>query len=90
MIKFDDFIKGGTPLGNAIGIGAVHQRAKLTRVLGKTALKSFHPGLLNNRLFCRRILGCYSWILLPKSDGVILSGNDQFDCTIAEDFPSYR
>ena len=27
----------------------VNQRAKLTRVLGGTALKSFHSGLLNNR-----------------------------------------
>ncbi|MDO8343948.1 MAG: hypothetical protein Q7T48_12155, partial [Cellvibrio sp.] len=27
----------------------VNQRAKLARVLGETALKSFHSGLLNNR-----------------------------------------
>ncbi len=29
----------------------VNQRAKLTRVLGKTALKSFHPRLCNIRYF---------------------------------------
>jgi len=28
-----------------------NQRAKLSRVLGKKALKSFHPSLFNNRLF---------------------------------------
>ena len=52
---------GGTPSENVIKslfkcekneeIIGVNQRAKLTRVLGKTALKSFHPRLYKIRYF---------------------------------------
>jgi hypothetical protein len=32
-------------------ITSAKQRAKLSRILGKKALKSFHPRLFNDRLF---------------------------------------
>jgi hypothetical protein len=35
----------------AFGIKRAKQRAKLSRILGKKALKSFHPRLFNDRLF---------------------------------------
>jgi SRSO17 transposase len=51
---------------------AVKQRGKMARESGKTALKTVHPDMCHDPVFCRRNLGCYLWILLPKSEDVIL------------------
>jgi hypothetical protein len=51
---------------------AVKQRGKMARESGKTASKTVHPDMCHDPVFCRRNLGCYLWILLPKSEGVIL------------------
>ena len=40
--------------------------------IGETASKTVHPGMCHDLAFCRRNLECYLWILLPKSEGVIL------------------
>jgi Ca2+-binding RTX toxin-like protein len=45
----DDTLNGGN--GNDTLYGDAKRRAKLSRVLGKRALKSFHPRLFNDRLF---------------------------------------
>lgn len=50
----------------------VKQRGKMARESGKTALKTVHPDMCHDPVFCRRNLGCYLWILLPKSEDVIL------------------
>ena len=50
----------------------VKQRGKMSRGSGKTASKTVHPDMCHDPVFCRRNLGCYLWILLPKSEGVIL------------------
>lgn len=50
----------------------VKQRGKMARESGKTASKTVHPDMCHDPVFCRRNLGCYLWILLPKSEGVIL------------------
>jgi hypothetical protein len=34
--------------------------------------QTVHPDMCHDPVFCRRNLGCYLWILLPKSEGVIL------------------
>ncbi|MGZ8225447.1 MAG: alpha/beta hydrolase-fold protein, partial [Methylococcaceae bacterium] len=47
----------------------VKQRGKMTRESGKAASKTVHPGVCHDPVFCRRNLGCYLWILLPKLDG---------------------
>lgn len=51
---------------------SVKQRGKMARESGKTALKTVHPDMCHDPVFCRRNLGCYLWILLPKSEDVIL------------------
>src|SRR5450759_4197733 len=50
----------------------VKQRGKMARESGKTASKTVHPDMCHDPVFCRRNLGCYLWILLLKSEGVIL------------------
>ena len=45
---------------------------KNSQGIGKTASKTVHPDMCHDPVFCRRNLGCYLWILLPKSEGVIL------------------
>jgi len=37
----------------------VNQHAKITRELGKSTLKSFHPDVCNHPVFCRSYPGCY-------------------------------
>ena len=53
-------------------MGGVKQRGKMARESGKTASKTVHPDMCHDPVFCRRNLGCYLWILLPKSEDVIL------------------
>ena len=63
----------GTDVCQAIKTGNyVKQRGKMARESGKTALKTVHPDMCHDPVFCRRNLGCYLWILLPKSEDVIL------------------
>ena len=55
-----------------LGFVAVKQRGKMSRESGKTASKTVHPDMCHDPVFCRRNLGCYLWILLPKLEGAIL------------------
>src|SRR5450631_3148109 len=50
----------------------VKQRGKMSRGSGKTATKTVHLDMCHDPVFCRSNLGCYLWILLPKSEGVTL------------------
>ena len=38
---------------------------------GEKSVEKFPPQVVQCPVFCRRILECYKWTLLPKSDGVI-------------------
>ena len=72
------FVEDNCFLSNTIALcylekhTCVKQRGKMARESGKTASKTVHPDMCHDPVFCRRNLGCYLWILLPKSEGVIL------------------
>jgi hypothetical protein len=57
---------------NGSGLEIVKQSGKMSRGSGKTASKTVHPDMCHDPVFYRSNLGCYLWILLPKSEGVIL------------------
>jgi putative ATP-dependent endonuclease of OLD family len=71
-------------------LSTVNQRAKLTRILGKTALKSFHPRLFNNRLFAGESWSvAHGYYCRNQTASFCQQGINQFDCTIPEPFPSH-
>lgn len=68
----------------------VNQRAKLSRVLGKTALKSCHSGLFNNRLFAGESWSvAHGYHRRNQKASFCQRGDGQFDCPLLTPFPSY-